>query len=106
MKFHESPQSGKFTCDSRNAPVSTKPAEETSDDEYFVTICLSSDGLPQIKSSASLRLFKDHIVGGALTRFLECISQATTQTPGLHGDCTNNYIQPKQRTIRLLLKLS
>ena len=87
--------------------MSIKPTEETSDDEYFVTICLSGDGTPQIKSSASLRLYKDHIVGGALSRFLECISQANYSDTRFARDCANNYIQSKQRTIRhLLLKLS
>src|SRR5947209_12268403 len=75
-----------------------KPTKETSEEEYFVTICLSGNGTPQIKSSASLRLYKDHIVGGALTRFLECISQTTTQIPDSHRTAlTITYSRSKKR---------
>ena len=76
--------------------MSTKPTKETSDEEHFVTIHLSGNGPPQIKSSASLRLYKDYIVGGALTRFLECISQTYYYSDARFApNCTNNYVQPK-----------
>jgi hypothetical protein len=69
--------------------VSTKPTKEAFDDEYFVMICLSGAEPPQIKSSPSLKLYKDYIIGEALTRFLDCIGQLLTPTSHLHRKTAN-----------------
>ena len=73
-------------CFQKRPRVSTKTTKALSDEEYYVTISLAGDGPPLIKSSTSLKSYKDHIVGGALTRFLDCISQHPPQTASPHSE--------------------